>query len=69
MSPDSLLITSDPSPWPSHDDGSQAVLVATGERMLVIDGLWPEYLQDSSKVLGVEGGQFVEVAYSHPPAF
>ena len=60
---------SDPSPSPSHDDGAHAVLVAAGEKMLVGDGLGPEYSQDSSKVLGVEGGQFVEVAFSHPPAF
>ena len=60
---------SDPSPSPTHDDGAHAVLVAAGEKMLVGDGLGPEYSQDSSKVLGVEGGQFVEVAFSHPPAF
>ena len=38
-------------------------------KMLVGDGLGPEYSQHSSKVLGVEGGQFVEVAFSHPPVF
>ena len=59
---------SDPSPLSSHDDGAHAVLVAVGE-MLVGDGLGPEYLQHSSKALGVEGGQLVEVAFSHPPAF
>ena len=42
---------SDPSPSPSHDDGAHAVLVAAGEKMLVGDGLGPEYSQDSSKVL------------------
>ena len=57
------------SPSPPHDDGAHAVLVATGEKMLVGDGLGPEYSWDSSKVLGVEGGQLVEVACSHPPAF
>ena len=60
---------SDPSSLPSHDDGVHAVLVAVGEKMLVGDGLGPEYLQDSSKALGVEGGQLVEVAFSHTPAF
>ena len=60
---------SDPSPSPSHDDGAHAVLVAAGEKMLVVDGLGPEYSQDSFKVLGVDGGQLVEVAFSHPPAF
>ena len=34
---------SDPSPSPSHDDGAHAVLVAVGEKMLVGDGLGPEY--------------------------
>lgn len=34
--------------------------------MLVGDGLGPEYSQDSFKVLGVESGQFVDVAFSHP---
>jgi len=33
------------------------------------DGLGPEYLPDSSRALGVEGGQLVEVAFGHPPAF
>jgi len=46
---------SDPSPSPSHDDGVHAVLVAVGE-MLLGDGLGPEYLQDSPKAVGVEGG-------------
>ena len=58
---------SDPSP--TYDDGAHAVLVAVGEKMLVGDGLGPEYSQDSSKALGVEGGQLVEVVFSHPPAF
>ena len=58
---------SDPSP--SHDDGAHAVLFAAGEKMLVGDDLRPEYSQDSSKVLSVEGGQLVEVAFSHPPAY
>ena len=65
----SLLITSNPSPLPSHHDGAHAILVAVGERMLVGDGLGQEYWQYSFKVLGVEGGQFVKVAFSHPPAF
>ena len=60
---------SDPSPSSSHDDGAHAVLVAAGKKMLVGNGLGPEYSQDSSKVLGVEGGQLVEVAFSRPPAF
>jgi len=47
---------SNPSPSPSHYDGAHAVLVAVGEKMLVGDGLGPEYSQDSSKALGVEGG-------------
>jgi len=34
---------SNPSPSPSHDDGAHAVLVAVGEKMLVGDGLGPEY--------------------------
>ena len=58
-----------PSPSPSADDGAHAVLVAAGAKMLVGDGLGPEYSWDSSKVLGVEGGKLVEVACSHPPAF
>ena len=59
----------DPSPSSSHDDGAHDVLVAASEKMLVGDGLGPEHSQDSSKVLGVEGGQFAEVAFSHPPPF
>ena len=35
---------SDPSPSPLHDNGTHAVLVAAGEKMLVRDGLGPEYL-------------------------
>ena len=42
------------SPSPLHDVGAYAVLVAAGKKMLVGDGLGPEYLQDSSKVLGME---------------
>ena len=49
---------SDQSPSPSHNDGTHAALAAASE-MLVEDGLGPEHFQDSSKVLGVEGGQFV----------
>ena len=60
---------SDLSPSPSHDDVAHAVSVAAGEKKLVGDGLGPEHSQDYSKVLGVEGGQLVEVAFSHPPAF
>ena len=37
--------------------------------MIVGDGPEPEYSQDSSKVLGVDGEQFVEVAFSHALAF
>ena len=58
---------SDPSPSSSHDDGAHAV---SGEKKLVRDGIGPEYSKNSSRVLGVEGGQFVKVAiFSHPPAF
>jgi len=32
---------------PSQDDGAHAVLVAMGEKMLVGDGIGPEYSQDS----------------------
>ena len=39
---------SDLSPSPSHDDCAHAVLVVAGEKMLVGDGLGPEYSQDSS---------------------
>ena len=60
---------SDPSPSPSRDDGAHALLVAAGEKMLVGDGLGPENSNDSSNVLRVEGEQFVEAAFSHPPAF
>ena len=42
-----------PSPSPLHDHGAHAVLVTAGEKMLVGDALRLEYLQDSSKVLGV----------------
>ena len=49
----SLHHMSNPSPSPSHDDGAHAVVVAAGKKMLVGDGLRAEYLQDSSKVLGV----------------
>ena len=59
---------SNPFPLPSYDDGVHAVLVSAGEKMLVGDALGPEYLQNSSKVLVVEGGEFVKVALSHPPA-
>ena len=39
--------------------------------MLVGNGLGQEYSQTSAlrKVLGVEGGKFVEVAFSYPPVF
>lgn len=60
---------SDPSLSPSHDNGAHAVLVTAGEKILVGDGLEPEHSRDSSRVLGVEGGQFVDVAFSHPSAF
>ena len=60
---------SDPSSWPSHDDGAHAVLAAVGEKMLAGDGFEPEYWQDSCKVPGVEGGQVDNVASSHPAAF
>ena len=46
-----------------------AVLVAADEKVLVGDGLKSKYSQDSSGVLGVEGEQFVEVTFIHPPAF
>ena len=36
---------------------------------MVGDGLGPQYSQDSSKVLGAEGGQYVEVSVSRPLAF
>ena len=36
------------------DDGAHAVMVAAGEKMLVGDDLWAEYLQDSSNVLGMD---------------
>ena len=62
-------LMSDPSPLLSHDDGTHAVQVVAGEKMLVGDGLRPEYLHNSSKALCVEGRQFVEVTLSHPPAF
>ena len=52
----------DPSPSPSHDDSAHAVLVAAGNKILLGDGLGREYSNDSSKVLGVEDGQLVEVA-------
>ena len=55
---------SNPSPSPSHDDDPHAVLVSAGEKMLVADGLRPEYSQDSFKVLGVEAGQFFKLAFS-----
>ena len=57
------------SPSPSHNDGVHAVLVAVGENMLVGDVFGLKYSLDSSKVLGVEGGQFVKFAFSHPPVF
>ena len=50
---------SDPSPSPSYDNGAHAVLVDAGEKMFVGDGLRQGYPRDSSKVPGVEGGQFV----------
>ena len=40
----------------SHDNAAHVVVVAAGEKMLFEDGLGPEYSQDSSRVLGVEGG-------------
>ena len=56
---------SDLSLSPSYDDSTHAVLVAVGEKMLVGNGLGPEYLQDFSKVFVVKGGQFVEIAFSY----
>ena len=52
---------SDPSPSPLHNDCVHAVLVVTGEKILVGDGLGPEH------AFGVEGEQFIEVTFSHPP--
>ena len=70
MLPGSLLSSqSDPSPSPSDDDGAHAVLDAAGEKMLVGNGLWPEYSQDSPNVLGMVNRQFFQVAVTHPPAF
>ena len=66
--PGSLLSTCPKlSPSASLDDGAHAVLDAAGEKMLVGDGLGPEYSQDSSKVLSMESGQIVLVAFTHPP--
>ena len=55
---------SDPSPSPSHDDGAHAVClsVAAGKKVLVGDGLRPEYSQDSSKVLEVHQPQNTSLA-------
>ena len=58
-----------PSSSPLHDHGAHAVLVAAVGKMLIGDGLRPEYLQDSSKVLGLLGGQFVKFSFSHPLVF
>ncbi|XP_077864538.1 protein DDI1 homolog 2-like, partial [Saccoglossus kowalevskii] len=58
-----------PSTSPSQDDGFHTVLVAVSEQLLVIDYFRPKYPQDSTEVLGEEGGQFVEVPLLHPPAF
>lgn len=44
--PGSLLIKSPPSFL--HDHGAHAVLVVVGEKLLVGDGLMPDYSQDSS---------------------
>ena len=59
---------SDPSPWPSHDDGNHAVLLAAGGKTKVGNGFGLEYSKYSSEVIGVEGIQFVKVAFNHPPA-
>ena len=48
-----------PSPSPPHDDGVRALLFAAGKKISVRDGLRLEYPQDTSEVLGVEGGKFV----------
>ena len=39
----SSLHMPEPSPSPSQDDGAHAVLVAASKKMLVGDGLGPEY--------------------------
>ena len=67
MFPGPLLITCPIYMYlsPLHKDGFHAALVVAGEKMLVGDGL----RQDSPKVLSMEDGQLVEIAFSHPPAF
>ena len=59
----------DPPPSPLLEDVFHVVLAAAGEKVLVGDGLGPKDAQDPSEVLGVEGGELVEVALRHPPAF
>ena len=60
---------SDPSPCLRMMMVPICCLITAGEKMSTGDGLGPECPHDSSMILGVEGGQFVEVAFSHPPAF
>ena len=70
MLPGSLLSSqSDPFPLSSDDDSAHTVLDAAGEKMLVGNGLWPEYSQNSPNVLVMVNRQFVQVAVTHPPAF
>lgn len=51
---------SDPSPSPSYDNGTHAVLLAAGEKMFVGDGLGQNVSRILLRFLGVEGGQFVQ---------
>ena len=47
---------SDPSSMSQHDDGPHAVLVASGEKLTIEDGLRPKLAQYCPGVLGAEGG-------------
>lgn len=58
---------SDPSPSPSHDDGVHSVLFATGEKMLIEDGLGPARTSVSFEVLGVDGWAVYLGIFWYPP--
>ena len=50
---------SHPSPSSSHADGLHVLLVTSGKKLMVGDGLRQVNVQDPSEVLLMEGGQLV----------
>ena len=60
-------MVSNPSPSSLYDGGPHAVLIASGEKFTIGDGLKPKCTQYSSEVLVVEDGQLDEDTLCYPP--